>query len=360
MHRDMAWRKPDASLPKRAASLLVGLLILLPGSGFAQSLLCKRYQAEYAALERSLAAEAFQTRQSAAERQGLNRLIDRYQALGCQEANLLFGARAECVHLSQRIGLIQARSQTQGIDHERRMALLTRIERHCGPLPSAPPAIPIESNTRGRNPFFERFEDQGSITVLPDEAPGVSLDERHRRSLSPQKVACVRLCDGYFFPLPSGQAGPDGADGVCQALCPAATTKAFRYTGSGIETAVDEDGNRYSSLANAGKYRKSIDNACGCKRPGESWSRVLKPAEAITGQSNDEATPEPIKADQETKPKQAQSQEARQPAPQGPQGPSPSVTPALPFDPGETREIVNPDGSRRIVRQVGPRPSADR
>lgn len=360
MHCDMARRKPDAALRKRAAGLLIGLFVLLPGTGFAQSVLCKRYQAEYAALERSLAAAPTQARQTETQRLHLNRLIDRYHALGCHEANLLFGAKAECGLLGQRIGLEQKRSQAQSIEHERRMALLTRIERHCGNAPGSSFANQVEIDpspkSGTRNPFFERFEEQGSITVLPDEPPGVSLDERHRRSLSPQKVACVRLCDGYFFPLPSEQAGPDGADGLCQALCPAATTKAFRYTGGGIENAVDEDGNRYSSLANAGKYRKNLDKSCRCKRPGESWSRALQPAEAITGQSSDDAAP--ARTDEPNQPdKQTKSKEAGLPVQQEAKGALLPGASSLPFDPGEKREIINPDGSRRVVRQVGPRPS---
>jgi hypothetical protein len=71
---------------------------------------------------------------------------------------------------------------------------------------------------------------------------------------------CVRLCDGRYFPmLRTAQATPVE---MCNAFCPASTTKVF--SGSPIERAVASDGTRYDDLDNAFAYRKKISPDCTC------------------------------------------------------------------------------------------------
>jgi hypothetical protein len=70
---------------------------------------------------------------------------------------------------------------------------------------------------------------------------------------------CVRSCDGKYFPLTRGNASPVQ---MCQAFCPASTTKVF--FGSNIDSATSANGERYADSENAFAYRKALRADCTC------------------------------------------------------------------------------------------------
>jgi hypothetical protein len=70
---------------------------------------------------------------------------------------------------------------------------------------------------------------------------------------------CVRSCDGKYFPLTRGNASPVQ---MCQAFCPASTTKVFY--GSNIDSATSANGERYADSENAFAYRKALRGDCTC------------------------------------------------------------------------------------------------
>ncbi|MBR0697316.1 DUF2865 domain-containing protein [Bradyrhizobium lablabi] len=71
---------------------------------------------------------------------------------------------------------------------------------------------------------------------------------------------CVRSCDGKYFPLTMrGNATPVQ---LCQAFCPASTTKV--YYGSHIDSASSSGGERYADSENAFAYRKALRADCTC------------------------------------------------------------------------------------------------
>jgi hypothetical protein len=70
----------------------------------------------------------------------------------------------------------------------------------------------------------------------------------------------VRSCDGRYFPLTArGSASPVQ---LCQAFCPASTTKVF--FGSTIEGASSANGERYADSENAYGFRKALRADCTC------------------------------------------------------------------------------------------------
>ena len=75
---------------------------------------------------------------------------------------------------------------------------------------------------------------------------------------------CVRTCDGRYFPVPA----PGGSTPaqICQALCPASPTRVF--SGSSIDGAVSNNGERYSDSENAYAYRKALKADCTCNGRG--------------------------------------------------------------------------------------------
>jgi hypothetical protein len=92
---------------------------------------------------------------------------------------------------------------------------------------------------------------------------------------STYRTLCVRLCDGYYFPISSAATQDTlthDAD-VCSASCGAEARLFFHPSNGGdARSAVDLTGMAYSSLPNAFKYRKTLVEDCRC-RP-QPWSAV--------------------------------------------------------------------------------------
>ena len=61
-------------------------------------------------------------------------------------------------------------------------------------------------------------------------------------------------------------------------MCPAAEVSLYTYHNPGEEVsqAVSLNGRLYTELPTAFSYRKAINPACSCRRPGESWAEALK------------------------------------------------------------------------------------
>lgn len=71
---------------------------------------------------------------------------------------------------------------------------------------------------------------------------------------------CVRSCDGRYFPV-QARGGLTPVQ-MCQAFCPASTTKV--YYGSNIDGAIAATGERYADSDNAYAYRKALKADCTC------------------------------------------------------------------------------------------------
>ncbi len=94
------------------------------------------------------------------------------------------------------------------------------------------------------------------------------------------RTICVRTCDGFYFPI-SFATTPDrfrDDEQTCQRMCPAAEVSLYTYHNPGEEVAqaVSLNGRLYTELPAAFSYRKALNPACSCRRPGESWAEALK------------------------------------------------------------------------------------
>jgi len=77
---------------------------------------------------------------------------------------------------------------------------------------------------------------------------------------------CVRMCDGYFFPLiKSAHATRQQS---CEFACPSAPMEI--YDGGSIETARNYKGERYTSLKTAFAFRDKASTNCSCNDPKSS------------------------------------------------------------------------------------------
>jgi hypothetical protein len=89
-------------------------------------------------------------------------------------------------------------------------------------------------------------------------------------SSAPRHSVCVRLCDGYYFPVGPLARGADlpNHEAACSGLCPDAATQLFlEPAGSDrIEDAVTSNGARYTALPTAFRNRTVVGDTCSCHR----------------------------------------------------------------------------------------------
>jgi len=100
------------------------------------------------------------------------------------------------------------------------------------------------------------------------------------------RTICVRTCDGFYYPI-SFSTSPDrfrDDEQTCQRMCPASEVSLYTYHNPGEEVAqaVSLNGAPYSALPNAFSYRKTVNPACSCRKPGESWGAALQAVGADT------------------------------------------------------------------------------
>ena len=119
------------------------------------------------------------------------------------------------------------------------------------------------------------------------------------------RTLCVRMCDGYYFPLSYTASGTqlrtDAAR--CESSCGVPAKLYYHYNpGGSIEGMVDLEGKRYADLPNAFRYRKELVSDCRC-RP-QPWSEAAH--EDYRRRSESEENPEVASADDQAAPGGAQ------------------------------------------------------
>jgi Protein of unknown function (DUF2865) len=165
------------------------------------------------------------------------------------------------------------------------------------------------------------------------------------------RTVCVRTCDGYYFPI-SFETLPEhfrDDEQACQRMCPATDVQLFTYHNPGEEMtqAVSLNGRLYTELPTAFQYRKAINAACSCRRPGESWYEALR----VNGTDSTLAPGDVVVTDQNanrlSQPRVGPNGKPLAPAAAPDQRAKPKPD-AMVEAPGE------PDSSKRKVRAVGP------
>ncbi|MFC0217902.1 hypothetical protein FHS82_000310 [Pseudochelatococcus lubricantis] len=372
------------------ASLALAGFGIMTGWGItgavAQAVDCAAYRAELAGISRSVDPRA-QEYTVAAQRQRaeLERTRAYFDQIGCTRTDI-YRPPAECSSLRTHMRQMQAnlnemlayadrlgggqRSQA------RRRELQAALDRYCANEPARP---------RG---FLERLFGGGQPAPADEPPPTAPAPERAtapatekpaggERGLGGSQPVCVRLADGYFFPLGARYRGREQAQQMCQAQCPATRTELFFMSEGGkIERAQSASGVPYSTLPTALVYQKRLVPEAACLPAGQSWADALQGAETLIGRNDDDIIVTAEKADELSRPGAARAarQAAVQPAAAGDaeeipdtaavptaSGESAGIGPAIagedrPLSRKDGRTIVSsgPDGSRRSVRIVAP------
>ncbi|MGE0750184.1 MAG: DUF2865 domain-containing protein [Variibacter sp.] len=251
---------------------------------------CQRLEAQLAGLDRNPqdAGRADQIRRyeeaENRQQQELDRLAAQSQRLGCDRGGgfFLFGRSQppQCDQLNRQIqsmrqnldritsGLEQLRGSGNDREQQRRSIMVALAQNDCGQQYRA-----AVSRQRG---FFDSLFGGGGGG---GEEPGANGVEANPVPSGTYRTLCVRTCDGYYFPISYATVPSRFADDerACHRMCPAAEAILFthRNPGEDMSQAVSINGRRYADLPTAFAYRQSVNKACTCKPPGETWAQAL-------------------------------------------------------------------------------------
>jgi Protein of unknown function (DUF2865) len=319
---------------------------------------CVRLEGQLAAFDRGTAdpARAEQIRQAedaiAKKQADVDRATAQAHKSGCAGSGFfaLFSALSpQCGPITSQIqqmrgdldrmtsDLQQLQSGSSGQADQRRALIGQLAQNNCGAQYTA-----AANSQGGPQGFFDALF--GGGTIVNPNGDGAPNGTYH--------TVCVRTCDGYYFPISYSTLPTHFAEDekVCQRECPAADVALYSYRnpGESMDQAVSTNGQLYTALPTAFRYRTQLVSGCSCRKPGESWEDALKNAD----DSSTLASGDIVVTDQNAK---ALSQPAK---PYGKQpvaalpAPGKPVAAATPLP--ETASAAPPEDAKRAVRVVGP------
>src|SRR5277367_5166830 len=283
-------------LASAGAFAALAALIAAFGSGGAlaqNSADCARLQQAIASRHGSSGAEAAVERQRAE----LARTEGSARSLGCGNRKILFFGSdppPQCGELNGQI----ARMQANLADLQARAGggagdLIARYNAECGNAPPHPTNF-LEALFGGVARLATQQQPQMDARFEPlDHGPpdrttesGQPADRSGVVAHAGSYAVCVRTCDGSFFPVSYSGAGSraDSLEEVCRALCPNADVALYSFPfGGTVDEAASASVEAYANLPNAGKFEKTFDPSCSCRRRGQSWADALANAEVKLG-----------------------------------------------------------------------------
>lgn len=328
-------------------------IALSPGAAVlaqSQNPACQRLEAQLTSLDRGNSdptrADQIRKADDAVNRQQfeVDKLVSQARRMGCENVgffSIFVSPPRQCGALNRRIGeqrnvLDRMQNQLERLQGgtteraaQRQSLLIALADNGCGQQYRA------AARAGQQGGFFDRLFGGGNIFTSPPGEMGGTY-----------RTVCVRTCDGYYFPI-SFETTPDHFredEQTCQRMCPAADVQLYTYHNPGEEMAqsVSLNGRLYTELPTAFQYRKAINPACSCRRPGESWldalqsngrDETLAPGDVVvTDRNANRVSQQPAAA---AKAKPADQAKAKSPA-------------AMVEAPGQ------PDKTKRKVRAVGP------
>jgi hypothetical protein len=316
---------------------------------------CGRLQGQLAAFDQGAAdpTRADQIKRSedavAKQQADLDRAVAQAHKAGCAGEGFfaLFSALSpQCGPITSQIqqmrgnldhmtsDLEQLRSGNNDRDGQRRALIGQLAQNNCGAQYTA-----AANSAGGPQGFFDALFGGGTIhDASGDGAPSGTYH-----------TVCVRTCDGFYFPISYSTVPSRFVDdaNACQRLCPASEVSLYTFhnPGEDMTQAVSANGQMYTALPNAFRYRKELTAGCSCRRPGQSWADALKNADdASTLESGDI-----VVTDQNAK---ALSQAPKQPGKPQASGAASQPGPGGPT--ATTNASASSTDTKRVVRTVGP------
>ena len=149
--------------------------------------------------------------------------------------------------------------------------------------PSSQPFLAYAPATQSINAGL--FPQRSGLPAAPQARRATFLAPRAAHATSTQTVlsgatlsqrsVCVRLCDGFYYPVGdyNGPSDNDAHSAVCAGMCPGAPTRLYVAPAGSekIEDAISiRDGRSYKSLPVAFRHTAKRDKTCSCHGPEDS------------------------------------------------------------------------------------------
>ncbi len=264
-----------------------------PGQMTSSNPICVRLEGQLAIIDRgggdAVRADQLRRYEESAGRQQaeLDRVTARARQMGCDSSGFfsLFNApSAQCGPVNNQIQQMRANlerivtslEQLRGgqgnmeRDNQRRSVIQALAQNNCGPQYAA-------AARQSGGGFFDNLFGGGNRGESVTEP---AVDPSLQAQSGTYRTVCVRTCDGFYFPISFATVPGRFADDerTCKAQCPAADATLFTYRNPGedMNSAVSINGQPYTSLANAFRYRQEYNPSCSCKAAGETWADALK------------------------------------------------------------------------------------
>lgn len=336
-----------------------------PTQGAQANPICGRLEGQLAAIDRGggdpAKDEQIRRYQDAATRQQgeLDRVTAQARRMGCDSSgffSLFNNNSAQCGPVNGQIQQMRAnldqmtanleRLRSGGLggadrENQRHSVLTALAQNNCGPQYAAA--------ARGSGNFLENLFGGGG-GGNPNSLP--PPDPQYGAPSGTYRTVCVRTCDGAYFPISfaTTQARFAADEQVCKAQCPAADASLFAYRNPGedINQAVSINGQSYSALPNAFKYRTEFNPSCSCKPAGQSWAEALK---AVDDRASVQQQGDIIVTEESARKMQQRAQHQATKSAAGKKG-GPAATPQQPAAADATAPAAtSADGQ---IRSVGP------
>jgi len=123
----------------------------------------------------------------------------------------------------------------------------------------------------------------GSPPFSPYAYPGYRPDVSAPSAVTTYRTLCVRLCDGFYFPISFAvpERGFDRDAEQCRASCGSAARLFYHPNpGGSVERMFDLSGRAYGALPTAFAYRKALVAGCSC-RPQPSTAATASTSESM-------------------------------------------------------------------------------
>jgi hypothetical protein len=343
-----------------------------PQQGAQGNPMCARLEGQLATIDRGGGSgdpakdEQIRRYQDAAAKQQseLDRVTMQAKRMGCDSSgffSLFSGRSAQCGPVNGQIQQMRGnldqitnsleRLRTGGIggadrENQRRSVLTALAQNNCGPQ--------YANALRGPGNFIESLFGNNNNNYN-SAAPGVDMGPQSGTF----RTVCVRTCDGGYFPVSFATVQARFADDerTCKALCPAAeaTLYAYRNPGEDINQAVSINGQPYTALPNAFKFRTEFNPSCACKAAGQTWSDALK---SVDDKAAVEQQGDIIVTEESARKMQQQRAQPAKPAPAARKGAASAATTTTTGAPAPDASAPAADSNgtagEKQIRTVGP------
>lgn len=264
-----------------SAALLVGSLMAVPVDAIAQVRSCSQLSGTIQQLERNREFRALSQNSATMQQLGsdLSRLENAFVQAGCQQAlNSGQSLSRDCSQAARQIqrgrrdmATLNDRVQSgQAVAQQRELLIGQMQAQRCGTNSEA--NVTVRNNEpRG---FFDQLFDALSGNGFGNEAivdPYAGLRGNTVRSV------CVRACDGYYWPVSFSTVPQYLSNDLlqCQQQGRGADVDLYYYSNPGQtpDDMVNMNGQRYSALPNAFRYRNEFDATC-IARPETNFGTI--------------------------------------------------------------------------------------